>query len=216
MIDLVNPAATLIASFAGAWAAFKLQASDKARDVRLAHIAALNSTLMTMMRQTNTLKLYQADHINPHREHPGRHITIRPTLPYDLDALRFDFSSLNFLDTSREQQLLFELSVEERRFIETLRAINARSDLMLTELDPKLSAAGFLDGGSYEGGEVKAALGQPLYNKLERLTNDVIYHVDRTDASLQEMKNKLLASARKRYPKTTFVDFEFLEPKAAP
>lgn len=208
MIDWLNPTATLFASFAGAWAAFKLQAADKARDLRRANITAANRALLTMMQQANTLKLYQIDQINPHREHPGRHFSIQATLPYELEALRFDFGSLGFFDSPKEQQILFELSVEERRFIEALRAINARSELKLMEIDPKLNVAGFLDGGSYGSGDLKAALGQPLYSKLERLTNDVIYHVDRTNDSIVEMKDKFLSAANARYPGTTFVNFE--------
>ena len=216
MIDLLNPIATLFASFAGAWAAFKLQSADKNRDIRRANITAANRALLTLMQQANTLKLYQTDQINPHRENPGRHFAIRATLPYELETLRFDFGSLGFFDSPKEQQILFELSVEERRFIEALRAINARSELMLSEADPKLSAAGFLDGGSYTGADLQAALGQPLYKKLERLTNDVIYHVDRTNDSIVEMKDKFLLAANARYPDTKFVNFEFLGTQPVP
>lgn len=209
MVDWLNPTTTLFASFAGAWAAFKLQSADKARDIRRANITAANRALLTMMQQANTLRLYQTDHINPHREHSGRHFAIRPTLPYELEALRFDFGSLSFFDSPKEQQLLFDLSIEERRFIEALRAVNARSDLMISEIEPKLNAAGFLDGGSYGGGDFREALGQPLYNKLERLTSDMIYHVDRTNDSIIEMKGKFLLAANARYPGTKFVNFEF-------
>ncbi|GAB3366939.1 hypothetical protein GCM10027431_09720 [Lysobacter rhizosphaerae] len=214
MIDLINPIATLIASFGGAWAAFKLQSVDKARDVRRTNIVAANRALLTMMQQANTLKLIQIEQIDPHRESRGRHFSIRATLPHELDTFRFDFKSLDFLDGPHEQQLLFELSVEERRFIETLRAINARSELLLTEVDPKLNAAGFLDGGSYSGDELMGALGQPLCSKLKRLTDDVVFHVDKTNESIIGLKGKFRSLAKARYPSAKFVDFDF--PVSAP
>jgi hypothetical protein len=209
MIDWINPAATLAASFGGAWAAFRLQSVEKARDIRRTNIAAANRTLMTMMQQANTLKLYQKDHIDPHRLHPGRHFAIRAILPYELDTLLFDFKSLDFLDSPKEQQLIFELSVEERRYVESLKAINARSNLLLAEVDPKLASAGFRDGGTYGSDDLMEVLGQPLCNKLKRLTDDVVYHVDRTNESLVTMKDKFLGAAKARYPKAKFVNFEF-------
>lgn len=76
MIDWLNPLATLIASFGGAWAAFKLQASDKASDTRRANVVAANRILLTLMQQANTLKLCQKDQIDPYRDSPGRHFEI--------------------------------------------------------------------------------------------------------------------------------------------
>lgn len=215
-MDWINPIATLIASFGGAWAAFKLQSSEKSSDTRRANIAAANQALFVMMQQANTLRLYQHDHINPHREHPGRHLAIQASLPYEIDSLRFDFGSLNFLDQPGEQQLLFDMSIEERRYIESVRAINARSEIILNEVQPRMSSAGFLDGGSYGKSDLMSALGQPLYNKLERLTTDMIWHVDRTSDSIVSMKEKLLTVVRKRYPGVKFVDFIMQDPGTAP
>lgn len=214
-MDWINPIATLIASFGGAWAAFKLQSSEKTSDIRRANIAAANQALFVMMQQANTLRLYQHDHINPHREHPGRHLSIQASLPYETESLRFDFESLSFLDQPDEQQLLFEMSIEERRYTESVRAINARSEIILNEVHPRMSSAGFLDGGSYGKSDLMSALGQPLYNKLERLTTDMIWHVDRTSDSIVLMKEKLLKVVRKRYPGVKFVDFIMQDPGAS-
>jgi hypothetical protein len=164
---------------------------------------------MTLMQQANELKLYQRDHVDPKRNHPGRHLGIQAILSYEVGDLRFDLRSLDFLSTPAEQQLLFELTVEERRYMEALKAINARSDLLVDEVQPKLMAAGFDDGAEYTSGQFIAALGQPVYNKLKRLTDDVIYHVDRTSDSICEMKDKFRSAVIKRYPEASFINFEF-------
>jgi hypothetical protein len=209
MNDILNPLATLVASFAGAWAAFRLHALDKSREQDRSNIAAANRALMTLMQQANELKLYQRDHVDPKRNHPGRHLGIQAILSYEVGDLRFDLRSLDFLSTPAEQQLLFELTVEERRYMEALKAINARSDLLVDEVQPKLMAAGFDDGAEYTSGQFIAALGQPVYNKLKRLTDDVIYHVDRTSDSICEMKDKFRSAVIKRYPEASFINFEF-------
>jgi hypothetical protein len=214
--DWLNPVATLIASFGGAWAAFKLQASERTSEVRRKNVAAANQALFVMMRQANTLRLYQHDHINPHRSHPGRHLAIQATLPHETESLKFDFSSLDFLDQPKEQQLLFDLSIEERRYVEAIRAINARSEIILNQVHPRASAAGLLDGSSYGKSEMLSAIGQPLYNMLERLTTDMIWHVDRTSDSIVATKDKLLSVVRARYPDVKFVDFVMQDPEAAP
>lgn len=209
MIDWVNPAATLIASFGGAWAAFKLQSWEKARETDRGNINAINRAITTLLEQANTLKLFQRDHIEPNRQNPGRHLAMRPLLPFDLGRMQFDFASLDFLSTASERQTVFNLSIEEQRFAETLKAINARSDLILTEVDPRLAAAGFEDGGSYGADEFMRVLGQPLHNKLERLTNDVIDLVDKSCSSLMELKDELRAVGKGRYPRQKFIDFVF-------
>jgi len=215
-MDWINPTATLVASFAGAWAAFKLQSMEKARDTQQANVTAINRVLTTLMQQANTLKLYQRDHINPFRDHGGRHLAIRATLPYELDTLSFDLESLRFFASKAERQIIFELSIEERRFVEALKAINARSELLLEKVEPKLAAAGFLDGGEYEKKDFIAALGQPLYNALERLTNDVVFHVDRNNDSILEMKDRIRSIAKLRFPRERFIDFDLPDDCPAP
>ena len=210
MTDILNPLATLIASFGGAWAAFRLQAIEKSRDADRSNIAALNRALMVMMQQVNELKIYQKDHIDPQRNNPGRHLAILPTLPLDLESLRFDFKSLDFLSSAAEQQLLFELSIEERRYVESLKSINARSEVILSEVQPVLMAAGFEDSVAYTDAQFIAALGQPVYKKLQRLTDDVIRHVDLASESICLMRDRFRAVALKRYPKAKLVNFEFI------
>lgn len=215
MIDWINPTATLVASFAGAWAAFKLQSIEKSNDSRKSNVTAVNSVLITLMQQANTLKLYQRDHVDPHRGSPGRHLTIRPTLSFDLDMLRFDFGSLGFFNSQSERQVIFDLSIEERRFIETLQAINARSNLITTQVEPKLEAAGFLDGAEYEGNDFVSALGQPLYSTLKRITDDVISQVDKNNESILKMKDEIRAISKARFTKEKFVNFEFPSEKSS-
>lgn len=89
-IDIIDALATLIAAFAGAWFAFLYQNRQKQSEERKENISAGNRALATLLQQTNTLKIYQKDIIDPCRDDPGIHIAIKPTLPYREDALAFD------------------------------------------------------------------------------------------------------------------------------
>lgn len=208
--DIVNPLATLVAAFAGSWAAFKLQTTQKHSEEKRNHIAAGNRALSTLMQQVNTLKLYQIDFVDPLRNESGRHVSLRPTLPYQEDALVFDFKALDFLALPQHQQTLFELSIEENRFRESIKAINARSRLHFEIVQPMLMAAGFQEGREYTGEQFRTAIGELNYSHLKRLTDAVIIHVDRTVESLYTMKDRLRKSLVEHYPDGQFINFELL------
>lgn len=208
--DIVNPLATLVAAFMGAWAAFRLQTIQKRDEEKRTHIAAGNRALSTLMQQANTLKLFQNDFITPFRNDPGRQFAIQPTLPYQEDALPFDFRSLDFLSHPEQQQTLFELSIEENRFREALKAINTRSRHHFEIVQPMLMAAGIQEGREYTVDQFRAAIGDLHYIHLKRLTEAVIIHVDRTVESLCAMKDRLRKALREECPEGRFLNFELL------
>jgi hypothetical protein len=206
--DIVNPLATLIAAFAGSWAAFKLQQFQKSKEDTESRIAAGNRALMVLLQQANTIKLFQIDFIEPYRNSPGRHIQIPPTLPFQEDSLMFDVRSLYFLLTPEHQQVLMDLILEENRYREAIKSINARSRHHFEIVQPKLSNAGIKEGGEYTGAHYKAALGDHDYFHLQRLTDATVLHVDRTTDSLVAMKNRLREALLQQFSKGKFVDFE--------
>lgn len=209
--DIVNPLATLVAAFAGSWAAFKFQQFQKNKEDTENKIAAGNRALMTLLQQANTLKLFQSDFIEPYRNSPGRHIQIQPVLPFQEDTLVFDVRSLEFLFTPEYQQVLMDLVLEENRYREAIKSINTRSRHHFEVVQPKLARAGVREGGEYTGEQFKAALGDHDYVHLKRLTDAIVLHVDRTVDSLVSMKGRLRAALLKQFPKGKFVDFELIK-----
>ena len=209
--DIVNPLATLVAVFAGSWAAFKFQQFQQNKENTENKIAAGNRALMTLLQQANTLKLFQSDFIEPYRNSPGRHIQIQPSLPFQEDSLVFNVRSLEFLFTPEYQQVLMDLILEENRYREAIKSINTRSRHHFEVVQPKLALAGVKEGGEYTGEQFKAALGDHDYVHLKRLTDAIVIHVDRTVDSLVTMKGRLRAALLKQFPKGRFVDFELMK-----
>lgn len=209
--DIVNPMATLIAAFAGAWFAFIYQNRQKESEECRQNIAAGNRALVTLFQQTNSLKRYQLDMIEPHRSNPGRHIQIQPTLPYQEDSLTFDIKSLDFLLTPKSVQVVLDLILEEARYKEAIKAINARSEHHFSVVQPKLASAGIIEGRDYSDQDLRNALGELDYLHLKRLTDAIVLHVDRTVGSLVEGKNRLREALVEKYPKGQFVNFELLD-----
>lgn len=208
--DIVNPVATLIAAFAGAWFAFIYQNQQKVAEELRQNISAGNRALVTLFQQANSLKLYQIDIIEPHRNSPGRHIQIRPTLPFHEDSLKFEIKSLDFLLSPKSAQVVLDLILEEARYSEAIKTINARSEHHFSIIQPKLESAGLFEGMEYTDKALKNALGELDYLHLKRLTDAVVMHVDRTVDSLVLMKDRLRTALTEKYPKAKFINFELL------
>lgn len=211
LADIVNPLATLVAAFAGSWVAFRFQQFQNNKQDTKTNIAAGNRALMILLQQTNTLKLIQLDFIEPFRESPGRHIQIQPALPYQEDSLTFDIRSLEFLLSPKHQQVLMDLILEENRYREAIKAINTRSRHLFEVVQPKLASSGIREGGAYTGEQYRITIGELDYIHLERLTDAVVLHVDRTVESLVAVKNRLREALLQQYPEGKFFDFELLK-----
>jgi hypothetical protein len=209
--DIVNPLATLIAAFMGAWTAFRWQSVAKQEEEQKTMVAAGNRALATLMEQVNTLKLFQVDCMEPMRNNPGRHIAMQPLPDYQENMAEFEFKSLNFLlGDPRHHQVLFELSIEDMRFRETLKAINRRSRHHFEVIQPRLAAAGIQEGREYCEKDFKQAIGDFDYIHLQRLTEQVEFHVDRTVDSICSMKGTLRKALLEQLPEGKFLDFELV------
>lgn len=209
--DIVNPLATLIAAFMGAWAAFRWQSVAKHEEDKKTMIAAGNRALATLLEQVNTLKLFQNDCMEPMRDNPGRHLAMQPLPDYQENMAQLEFKSLNFLlEDPRHHQVLFELSIEDMRFRETLKAINRRSQHHLKVIQPCLAAAGIQEGREYTEMDFKRAISEFDYIHLRRLTDQVEFHVDRTVDSLYSMKDRLRTALLDQLPGGKFLDFELV------
>ncbi len=202
---------TLLATFFGAWFAYKLRDNAKTRDERKSNIGAANRALFTVFQQINSLKIRQIDMIDPVRNHPGRFIAMQPVLREEHDNLRFDFSSLGFLLETQYKQIVLDLFIEEQRFHEAVKTINYRSALHMQQVQPILEHAGIQEGVDCTKEELAIVLGPRLYTTLQRATDQVVFHVDRTIATLSEVKGKMIKAFKELYPEGDFLNFELLE-----
>jgi len=211
----VPAVATLLAAFFGAWFAYRLQDKAKVREERASNVSAANRALFTVFQHVNSLKVFQYDMIDPVRNHPMKFIAMQPVLHEQHEDIQFDFSMLIFLLNTKHKQIVLDLFIEQQRFREAIKAINYRSALHIQQLQPALERAGIQEGVDYpvEGAEAffTKALGPRLYKSLQRATDQVIYHVDRTVGSLDKAKGKMIKAFKELYPEGDFLNFELLE-----
>ena len=206
--DFLPAIATLLAAFLGAWFAFILENRKKERELEDKNIAAGNRALFVLIRQLNVLLVFQKQAIEPVRNHPGIFIAMEPLLPRTYDSLKFDVDSLSFLLETDYRQVLMEIMIEELSFQETIRAINERSRIHFTQVQPLMEKAGIIEGGEYKNSDFERILGNRLYLHLRRLTDAVVDHVDKTVISLRKMSEELRNVLRKLYPDAKFIQLK--------
>jgi len=94
---------------------------------------------------------------------------------------------------------------------EAIKSINYRSALHIQQVQPALESAGIQGGVEYATKELAKVLGQRLYKTLQRATDQVVYYVDRTIRSLDEVKGKMIKAFKELYPEGYFLNFELPE-----
>lgn len=212
--DAVTAASTLLAAFLGAWLAYRLQDNARKSTERNTNISAANKALFTAFQQVNSLRLFQMDFIDPHRGNPGIFISMSPVIQEDHKDIRYDFDSLNFLLSTKHKQIVLDLFIEQQRFEAAIKAINFRSELHIQQVQPAIALAGIKEGVDYPAEAFAKALGPLLFKTLQRQTEQVVYHVDRTVKSLEEVKCKMRVIFLELFPDNNFLDFELLESPA--
>jgi len=103
------------------------------------------------------------------------------------------------------------LVIEENRYQEAIKAINTRSLHHFKAVQPKLEKARIKEGEKYTIEQLRNALGDSDYLNLQRLTDAIVLHVDRTTESLVAMKTQLRKTLLQQYPKGKFIDFDLLK-----
>ena len=206
--NIVTATLTLFAAFIGAYSAFKLEATDRRRREIRTEIGAGNRALFTLIRFWNDLAVIRHQTITPLRNHPGRAIVIRPLAAFKLSSLSIDVSELTFLFTQNEGTLLSQLLVEEDRFHSLALALRQRSSLHSDVVQPALARAGIEEGCEYDRERFRAALGDHLLLTIERLTDEIIEHLDQTLHSISETVDELRNTLLRLYPGESFASFE--------
>lgn len=199
--------ATLVAAFYGAKYAFQFQKDKEVENNIIANVINGNNAIFTLGRMANKLAGYKRQIIDPIRNSPTRNLEMRPTQALEKDDIRLDIQNLYFLLEIEDRNLLGEIVVEEERYRNTIEAINMRSELHIREVQPRLEAAGIVQGGDYSFEHIEKILGGRIYTSISQATDQVISHVETALASITMISDKLTSSMKKQYPSAIIINF---------
>ncbi len=134
-----------------------------------------------------------------------------PTLPQGSDNISIDLDSLSFLLDTNNVNLIGEISVEQARYEAVISAINDRSVVHLKEAQPALETSKIKNGGRHTLNEIEKALGVRLFCTLQKSTEQVITHVDKTILSLKLIADKLNGALKEQFSKEKIIFLSILE-----
>jgi hypothetical protein len=206
--DYLPSFATLLSAFFGAWAAFALQLSRESKKEKENNLAAGNRAMFLFSRFVNELVVLKRDEIDPVKKDPAYFLSMKPLITPRYDDMRFNINQLVFLLKNGEGDLLGKIITEESRFHQAITAIYHRSQIHFLEVQPTLERAKIIQGGNYTIEELKAALGERIFNTIVQATDDAIRHVEETIKSLKEVSTELNKALKRIFPKEKILNFE--------
>lgn len=207
--DVLAVLATLIASFAGAWAAFRFESQGRIAEERKKNIGAGNRAIYSVYALWNVLEQFRKEVLEPYRSHPDAWLNLaaHPSPPIATD--RFQTADLQFLLEKDQAGVFAALMLEEQRFNLAIDLIRSRSDLVLNDVFPKMAAAGFSVGHIQNQDAVEKALGVDLCHKLKQITASIFQNVDEDLTSLRSVYVDLRKALERLYPGQTFLQIIF-------
>lgn len=198
--------ATLLAAYYGAKFAFEFQRNKEEEEIKNRNITSGNLTIFKLVSMLNTLLSYQKQIIQPYRGKPSAFLEMDPTVEQTKEDINIDIEKISFLLNTDDRNLLGEIAIERERFSSALTAINERSIVHRHEVQPLLESKGVVQGGNYSSTEIENILGNRLFVTLNQATDQVIYHVDSTIESIQDVAKRLSSTLKKEFPDTQIME----------
>lgn len=213
--EIIAGLVTLVAAYAGAKYAFKLQNDRAEKEVVKENVAAANRAVYTLYELWYTQKGFQKNIIEPDRgDNAWLHIS--PTVPGLHGLIKFDVENLDFLLNEGDPGLYVKLLLQEKRFRIGLSLIEERSNLVFNDLHPKMEELGIEKGSDIEIGRLEADLGPGLTNKLKVITNDLVRITDENVSSIEELYIELRSYLGKILPDKKLITVNFSESSETP
>ena len=210
--DVLAALVTLVASFSGAWAAFRFQAHEKKSAQTEREISAGNRAIFTVYALWNVLEQFRKEVMEPYRGRPDAWLNLAAHPAPPISGERFQTDDLQFLLERENAGVFVSLMLEEHRFDLAMDLIRSRSDLVLNGVFSKMGAAGFKVGQPQTLAAVEAALGEDTCHKLKQMTAAIYKNVDEDLASLRVLYTDLRKALQDLFPGRKFLKVVFDEP----
>ncbi len=206
--DFAKALFPLVATFLGAFLAFRLQEyREELKDQRHKK-ASINRAILVLGFQHNEIRQYvkststYKDSIDLAINFPA----LQPPEKYDISQ---NFDDLYFLLESHSPNILFELIIEQSRFDQAMESIRIRNEFYVQKFQPIL-AEKQMKNKKMSKLEMEQELGEYLFCSAVNGAKSMSEHIQESDKSLFELLQKLRKLAKEIYPGDKFIEFELL------
>lgn len=211
--DILTSLVTLVASFAGAWAAFCFESRRRKTEEDEKRIGAANRALYVIYHYWNLLEQFRKEVLEPHRDKRDAWLNLAAhPAPLTLTD-RFQPNDLQFLLQVEHADTYVALMLEEQRVLLALNLINVRSNLVVNEVFPRMAGASIKVGQPMAPDQIERLLGVDVTHQLKEITDALFKNVDEDLASLRAAHDKLRSSMKLLYPNRNFIQAVFEEAK---
>jgi len=199
----------LAGTFVGAYLAFRLERSDRQRKLLEARNAEGNLALFALFQMWNVLYQYKTDVIDVAPKGEDKWLNMAVTPPYAHENLAFNASALHFLLEGKDNNLISQLFLEQRRYYAAIELINRRSHLHLEKIFPRLTAAGIELNKQYDERVIIGAVGIDNVLVARNLANSLTKNVIEDLASFRDTFERLRTQLRELLPGRKFIQVDF-------
>ena len=209
-LDL-NPLATLIAAFSGAWFAFLFESRRKVKEEKDRQRAVANRSIYVISEMWNVLYDYYQDVAKPYKDKSDAWLNMAADASYYVQA-HFETEKLAFLLDLGEHQVYPKIMLEEIRFKSLIKLIEMRNSLLINQVHQALSRAN-VEVGTLQLTEefIKSTIGIDTTHKFKKWTPEIIKRVESNLQSLKEAHDELRAAMKRLQPVEKFICLEFKE-----
>lgn len=207
--DLLSAAVTLIAAFAGAWAAFEFERCRRRDEEESRNVGAANRALYTLFNLWNVLEQFRKSIIEPCRERHDAWLNMAATIPAKTGVSTFEAGELAFLLQTPQAPVYATLMLEEQRFTFAISLIEMRSSLVLNDVFLALAQAGMPVGSSRPEADVERVIGIDVTRKLKVVTESLVKNIDEDLLSIVAAYEELQKSMKIIYPERKLIKVQF-------
>ncbi|CAM3936509.1 MULTISPECIES: hypothetical protein [Shewanella] len=192
-----------VGGFAGAYSAFKLKSYQDRLSEEQRRVSALNWALFILIRKYNAIENMKAS-MDKYERPFDRAFSLPAMVPAPYDELKIEVNELSFLVDFDKANFLMELSLEQDRFRQAMRAIEIRNEFYVGEIQPALSHYA-LNGRPLPLAEFQEKLGERLFEGAINGAENMYEHVYKTSDTLDKMIQSFREVAKELYPGKKFV-----------
>lgn len=208
-MDLLEPITTLVAAFAGAWAAFLFESRKRKSEELERYRNSANQALATLSNMWNIMFQYHRTVVHPILGCVDAWLNMAATPLVHYGLSEFDSKSLSFLIDVGEPQVFMEITLEEQRFWGTIHLIEERNAVLLNAVYPAMSSAKLAVNSQLEELHLISIIGIDATQRLRNLTPAIAEQVKSNCASHVTAFQALRQTMKKLYPDMKFLSAEF-------